>query len=104
MLIFLDDMLVRCAPEPVIPGEFKLRYNAAELRVELWHGFERVEAGVRYYGKKAQVDPKTGQILSLESKFNSIRAVFGGQHLEITLDFAPDQSPNAPGSPTDRVA
>jgi hypothetical protein len=88
MLMFIDDVLVHAHIEPVVPGQFRLEYSEETNRVTLWHGTEQVESGMRFYGTKAKVDPKTGQILSLDSKFNKIRAVFANQHLEITLDTA----------------
>ena len=83
--MFLDGQLVRAELMPVIPGEFRIDHDRENSKMGLYHGFEKVESGVTWYGTNVKIDGKTGKLLHIPPKKAHVRAVFGGMHLEFVF-------------------
>lgn len=85
MLVILNDTLFEAQLTPVMPGEYHVEYNAEEHRMELFHNRQKVEYGVTWYSFAAKIDPRTGKIEQIKSKFPTFRALFGGKAIDFTL-------------------
>lgn len=85
MLAILNNVLVHIEPLPVMPLTFRVEYDRENGRLELWHGSERVEYGIRWHGYGSKIDGKTGKLLAIPPQKAVARCVFGDKHIDFTF-------------------
>lgn len=90
MLVLIQETLYALTPYYGL-GEFDLKLNEDQTRMQLHHMGQPVVGDVRYYrsGKNGDIHPVTGEFIILPGKQCTFRCVFAGQHLDVMLSAVP---------------